>query len=171
MDNYRIGQGYDFHPMAPGRPCIIGGVQIPTPDGRGLDGHSDADVLLHAVIDAMLGTCAVGDIGTLFPDTDPTLKNANSALLLKEVLDALTEEIGWRLVNLDCTIFASTPKIGPHAQAIRMRIAELLGTTIDRVSVKAKTGNGCLGMIGQGDAIAASVIIGAMVSPRTGQAI
>lgn len=159
MENLRIGQGYDVHPMAPGRPCILGGITIPTADGRGPNGHSDADVLIHAVIDALLGSCAVGDIGTLFPDTDPDLENADSTALLKEVMDALEAEIGWKLVNLDCTIFAARPKIGPHVAAIRKRIAELMNTSVDRISVKSKSGNGCLGMTGQGDAIGASVTV------------
>ncbi|MCQ2397046.1 MAG: 2-C-methyl-D-erythritol 2,4-cyclodiphosphate synthase [Lentisphaeria bacterium] len=167
MENLRIGQGYDVHPMAPNRPCILGGVTIPTEDGRGPDGHSDADVLIHAVIDAMLGSCAVGDIGTLFPDTDPSLENADSTEMLREVIDALNAEVGWKVVNLDCTIFAARPKIGPHVNAIRLSLSKLLNTSIDRISVQSKSGNRCLGMIGQGDAIGASATILATINERT----
>ena len=153
--SYRIGQGFDLHRIMAGRRLVIGGVEIPSEFG--LDGHSDADVLLHAITDAFLGALALGDIGSWFPDTDDAYKDADSALLLKKVLadDAFK---GWSLENLDCTIFAERPKIGPHRDAIRESIAKIIGCDASKISVKAKT-NEKQDAIGEGRAIAAAAIV------------
>lgn len=152
---FRIGQGFDLHRTKPGRRLVIGGVEIPSPFG--LDGHSDADVLLHAITDAFLGALALGDIGQWFPDKDPKYLDADSALLLKTVLrDQAFQH--WRLVNLDCTLFAEAPKFSPWSQAVRTSIASIIGCELSQVSLKAKT-NEKLGAIGRGEAIAASAIL------------
>ena len=145
----RSGLGVDTHRFAAGRPLILGGMQIPF--YRGLAGHSDADVLAHAVTDAILGAAALGDIGDLFPDTDPANKDADSRVFLAAALQKLTAA-GWRVGNLDVTVFAQEPKLGPAKAAIRGRLAELLGVPADAVSVKAKTGER-VGHIGRGEAI------------------
>ena len=132
----RVGQGYDSHRLVEGRPLILGGVEIPFE--KGLDGHSDADVLLHAVTDAVLGAAALGDIGQHFPPSDPKWKGADSAVLLENIVK-LAKTRGWSVVNLDATIVAERPKIGPHMPAIRARVAEILGVPQDCVNVKAKT--------------------------------
>ena len=152
---YRIGQGFDLHRTLAGRRLVIGGVEIPSEFG--LDGHSDADVLLHAITDAFLGALALGDIGGWFPDTDDAYKDADSALLLKQVLaaDAFKE---YRLVNLDCTVFAERPKIGPYSETIRKSIAKIIGCDISQISIKAKT-NEKQDAIGEGKAIAAAAIV------------
>lgn len=134
--NLRVGYGYDVHRLVPGRPFILGGVNIP--HETGLLGHSDADALLHAITDAMLGAAAMGDIGAHFPDTDPQWKGADSAALLAEVAGRV-EAAGWRLVNLDATVVAERPKLRPHIDAIRARIAQILQIDAGRVSVKATT--------------------------------
>ena len=152
---FRIGQGFDLYMTKPGRRLVIGGVEIPSPFG--LDGHSDADVLLHAITDAFLGALALGDIGQWFPDKDPKYLDADSALLLKTVLrDQAFQH--WRLVNLDCTLFAEAPKFSPWSQAVRTSIASIIGCERSQVSLKAKT-NEKLGAIGRGEAIAASAIL------------
>lgn len=151
---YRVGQGFDVHALVEGRPLIIGGVTIPYE--RGLAGHSDADVLLHAVTDAILGAAGLGDIGRHFPDTDPQFKGADSRALLQEAMRRV-EEQGWEVVNVDCTVHAQAPKIGPHATAMVAHIAEDLGIPASCVNVKAKTNEG-LGYLGRQEGIAASVV-------------
>lgn len=155
MTDIRIGNGFDIHRLAEGRKCILGGVEIPF--SRGLLGHSDADVLLHAVSDAILGALALGDIGCWFPDTDSVYKDADSKELLRQILvHPIVKE--WRLVNLDCIIFAEQPKIVPHMMTIRQSLATLLQVDIERISVKAKTMEK-LGEIGRGEAIATQVVV------------
>ena len=132
----RIGHGYDAHRLVPGRRLILGGVDIP--HDLGLDGHSDADVLAHALMDSLLGAAALGDIGKLFPDSDNAYKGIDSMLLLKEVAKVLDEQ-GYALGNTDCTIIAQKPKLSPHIQQMRLNIADTLGVEVDRVSVKATT--------------------------------
>ncbi len=152
---FRIGQGFDLHRTKSGRRLVIGGVEIPC--DFGLDGHSDADVLIHAIIDALLGALALGDIGQWFPDSSPDYKDADSAMLLKTVLahDAFRK---WRIVNLDCTLFAEAPKFKPWRTAVCSSIAALLGCNEGQVSVKAKT-NEKQDAIGAGLAIGASAIV------------
>ncbi len=132
----RVGQGYDSHRLVEGRPLILGGVEIPFE--KGLDGHSDADVLLHALTDAVLGAAALGDIGRHFPPSDPQWKGADSRRLLQSVV-LLAQRRGWRVVNVDATIIAERPKIGPHMPAIRSSVAKTLGVSEEVVSIKAKT--------------------------------
>jgi 2-C-methyl-D-erythritol 2,4-cyclodiphosphate synthase len=151
----RIGHGWDLHRLAPGRPCRIGGLDLP--HDKGPLGHSDGDVVLHAMADALLGAAALGDIGVLFPDTDPRWKGADSAVLLAEVMERV-RSAGFTLGNVDLTIVVQEPKIGPHRQALRENIARLLGADLSRVSVKAKTNEG-LGDIGAGEAIACHAVV------------
>lgn len=132
----RIGYGYDSHRLVFGRRLMLGGVEIP--NTYGLKGHSDADVLIHAVIDAMLGAAALGDIGSHFPDTDPAYADADSAKLLESVV-AEVRASGFRVGNLDATVLCETPRLRPHVDAIRARLAELIGIDVSRVSVKGKT--------------------------------
>jgi 2-C-methyl-D-erythritol 2,4-cyclodiphosphate synthase len=146
----RIGIGHDTHRLVEGRPLILGGVRVDHP--RGLAGHSDADVVLHAVTDALLGAAGLGDIGDAFPDTDPKYRDADSSLFVKETLKRLHEG-GWRVVNVDVIIFAQEPKLGPLKNAIRQNLAKLLGVETSVVNVKAKTGEQ-VGHIGRGEAIA-----------------
>ena len=141
----RIGEGWDVHALVPGRKLLLGGVHIEHP--LGLLGHSDADVLVHALIDALLGAAALGDIGTHFSDTDPRFKGADSLLLLAEVARLLRER-GFVIGNVDSTIVAQTPKLAPHIAAMRENIAHVLGLEVDRVNVKAKTAEK-LGPVGQ----------------------
>lgn len=150
----RVGQGYDLHALVEGRKLIIGGVEIPYK--KGLAGHSDADVLLHAVCDALIGAAALGDIGTHFPDTDPRYKNIDSRRLLREVGKLLTQH-GWRIINIDATLIAEAPKMAPHLPAMVKNIAEVLGIDVKDVNVKAKT-NEKLGYVGRGEGIAAEAI-------------
>lgn len=150
----RIGHGYDVHKLVEGRKCIIGGVDIPSP--LGLLGHSDADVLLHAVSDALLGSCAMGDIGHLFPDTDDRWKGADSLELLKEVVRRVNEK-GYRVVNIDATILAQTPKMAPYISEMRKNIAAACNVNQDLVSVKATTEEG-LGFTGAKQGIAAHAV-------------
>lgn len=150
----RIGHGYDVHKLVSGRKCIIGGVDIP--HETGLLGHSDADVLLHAVMDALLGAAALGDIGHLFPDNDPKYKGADSLVLLREVGRVLQTN-GWVLSNLDATILAQAPKMAPHILQMRQNIADALGISIDQISVKATTEEG-LGFTGAKEGIAAHAV-------------
>jgi 2-C-methyl-D-erythritol 2,4-cyclodiphosphate synthase len=151
----RIGQGFDVHPLAEGRPCIIGGVRIPYE--RGLAGHSDADVLLHAIADAVLGALALGDIGKHFPDTDPAYKDADSLKLLEHVW-SLARERGYRLGNADATIIAQAPKMAPHIPAMVANIARALEADASQVNVKATTTER-LGFAGRGEGIAAQAIV------------
>lgn len=150
----RIGHGYDVHKLVEGRKCIIGGVDIPSP--LGLLGHSDADVLLHAVSDALLGACAMGDIGHLFPDTDDKWKGADSLELLKEVVRQVNEK-GYKIVNIDSTILAQTPKMAPYIVEMRKNIAVACNVDTDFVSVKATTEEG-LGFTGNKQGIAAHAV-------------
>ena len=151
----RIGQGWDVHALVPGRRLIIGGVHIPY--HLGLLGHSDADVLLHAIIDAMLGAAGLGDIGTHFPDTDVRWKNADSLVLLAACA-ALLKEKGWRIQNLDSTVIAQAPKLAPHIPAMREQIAAALALTVTQINIKAKTAEK-LGPVGQGQSIEAQAIV------------
>lgn len=153
--NVRVGQGYDVHRLVAGRHFVLGGVEIPY--SHGPLGHSDGDVLLHALCDALLGALALGDIGSHFPDTDPAFAGADSAALVTRTV-ALVEARGWQIANVDTTVHAERPRIGPHVGAIRARIASLLRCGADLVSVKAKTNEG-LGEIGRGEAIAATAIV------------
>src|SRR2546425_8372717 len=131
----RVGIGHDTHRLVPGRPLILGGVRIDHP--RGLDGHSDADVVLHAVTDALLGAAGLGDIGDAYPDTDPAYRDCDSASFVRETLARLNRD-GWRIVNVDVTLFAQEPKLGPVKAEIRRRLAELLAVDTGAVNVKAK---------------------------------
>ncbi|MFJ8064424.1 2-C-methyl-D-erythritol 2,4-cyclodiphosphate synthase [Psychrobacillus sp. NPDC096426] len=151
----RIGQGFDVHEFADDRPLIIGGVTIPYE--RGLIGHSDADVLLHTVTDAALGAIGEGDIGRHFPDTDPDFKDADSAKLL-EYIWKLVDERGYKLGNIDCTIIAQKPKMAPHIETIRARVAELLQADVSQVNVKATTTEK-LGFTGREEGIASMATI------------
>lgn len=151
---FRIGQGYDVHRLTEGRKLIVGGVDIPYE--KGLLGHSDADVLLHAISDALLGAAALGDIGCLFPDNDEKFKDADSLLLLKEVVRVLNEN-GYCIVNVDSTIIAQQPKMKPHILQMRSNIASACGISADYVSVKATTEEG-MGFTGAGDGISAQAV-------------
>ena len=153
--NLRIGQGFDGHALVEGRDLIIGGVRIP--HTHGLQGHSDADVLLHAITDAVLGAAALGDIGRHFPDTDPRYAGADSRVLLRAAMQKVAQA-GWRVVNVDATVHAQAPKIGPHAPAMVANIAADLGVTPEVVNVKAKTNEG-LGYLGRKEGIAATVSV------------
>ena len=151
---FRIGEGWDVHALVPGRPLIIGGVTIP--HTAGLLGHSDADVLLHAITDALLGAAALGDIGRHFPDTDPRFKGSDSIVLLTEVARRV-REAGFEIGNIDSTVVAQAPKLGPHIPAMCARIAQALGLPVESVNVKAKTAEK-LGPVGQGLSIEARAV-------------
>lgn len=152
---FRIGSGHDTHRLVEGRPLILGGVRIE--HHRGLHGHSDADVVLHAITDALLGAIAQGDIGDAFPDTDLRWKNADSRIFLEAAMTRLAE-LGWKVGNIDVTIFAQEPKLGPLKSQIRDNIANLLSIPVDGVSVKAKTGEH-VGHIGRGEAIGCQTVV------------
>jgi 2-C-methyl-D-erythritol 2,4-cyclodiphosphate synthase len=152
---YRIGLGHDTHRLGPGRALKLGGVSIP--HETGLVGHSDADVLLHAVTDAILGACGRGDIGEWFPNDAEINKDRDSAELLREVLQRAMPP-GAKIVNVDCIVFAEAPKLSPHKGAIRSRLADLLGIPPDRVGVKAKTGES-VGPIGRREAMSAEAVV------------
>jgi 2-C-methyl-D-erythritol 2,4-cyclodiphosphate synthase len=151
-----VGIGYDTHRLAAGRRLILGGVEIPWQ--QGLDGHSDADVLTHAVIDALLGAAGLGDVGEHFPDTDERWRDADSIELLQTVL-ATIADAGLEVVNVDCTVVMQAPRLGPHKQAIRERLAAALGLPEARVNVKATTGEG-IGFVGRGEGVAALAVAG-----------
>lgn len=151
----RIGHGYDVHRLVPERPLVLGGVVIPWE--KGLLGHSDADVLLHAVMDALLGAAGMGDIGGRFPDSDPRYKNADSSRLLAAVTKEL-RAAGFRPQSLDCTIIAQAPRLGPHIPEMRMNLSKLLGLPISSVNVKATTEEG-LGFTGRGEGISAHAVV------------
>ena len=153
--SFRVGSGHDSHRLAEGRPLVLGGITIP--HTKGLVGHSDADAVLHAVTDALLGAVALGDIGDVYPDTDERWKGADSRLFLAETLAKLNQ-MGWHLVNLDVTIFAQEPKLGPVKASIRESLAKLLGVPLDAVNVKAKTGEK-VGHIGRGEAIGCHAVV------------
>ena len=151
----RIGHGYDVHRLTEGRKLILGGVNIPCE--KGLLGHSDADVLVHALMDAMLGAAALGDIGKLFPDNDDAYLGADSIVLLRKVTEVLRTR-GWRLSNADCTVIAQRPKLAPYIESMRETIAEAAGVEPDRISVKATTEEK-LGFTGSGEGIAAHAVV------------
>jgi 2-C-methyl-D-erythritol 2,4-cyclodiphosphate synthase len=151
----RIGSGHDTHRLAEGYPLILGGVKIDY--ARGLVGHSDADVVLHAITDALLGAAGWGDIGDAYPDTDPAYKGCDSSKFVIETLEKLNQS-GWKIVNLDVTILAQEPKLGPVKNRIRARVAELLQLPPDAVNIKAKTGEH-VGHIGRGEAIGCHAVV------------
>ena len=154
MTNLRIGHGYDVHRLTTGRKLILGGLQVPFE--LGLDGHSDADVLTHAIMDALLGAAALGDIGQHFPDSDPAYAGVSSMVLLKAV-GGILKSAGYTVVNIDATVLAQAPRLAPYIEEMRRRIAETLGIAFDRVSVKATTEEG-LGFTGAGEGIAAHAV-------------
>jgi 2-C-methyl-D-erythritol 2,4-cyclodiphosphate synthase len=151
----RVGIGHDTHRLGQGGPLWLGGVEIP--HDRHLIGHSDADVLLHAITDALLGAAALGDIGELFPDTDDANRGRNSAEMLRVAYDAL-RRAGYRIVNLDCIVFAERPKLSPFKEAIRQRIANILEIDTHQVGLKAKTGEG-VGEVGQEETVMAQCVV------------
>ena len=154
MTGMRIGHGYDVHRLVEGRKLILGGVEIPWE--KGLLGHSDADVLTHALMDALLGAAALGDIGKLFPDSDERYKGADSVELLHTVRQVL-KDVGYCVVNVDCTVIAQRPKLAPHIPLMREKLAAAMEVELDRVSVKATTEEG-LGFSGEGLGIAAHAV-------------
>jgi len=154
MIPFRIGYGYDSHRFAAGRKLVLGGVEIP--HGEGLAGHSDADALIHAVIDALLGAAALGDIGSHFPDTDEKWLGADSAKLLTAVMDEI-KAAGWRVGNVDATVICERPKLRPYIDVIRERLAALLECPVTAVSVKGKTNEG-MDAVGEGRALAAHAV-------------
>ena len=152
---FRVGSGHDTHRLVEGRPLVLGGVRVE--HTKGLHGHSDADAVLHAVTDALLGAAGLGDIGDAYPDTDPRWKGADSRVFLAGALEQLTR-LGWRPVNVDVTVFAQEPKLGPVKAAIRASLAGLLGLPADAVNVKAKTGEK-VGHVGRGEAIGCHAVV------------
>ena len=152
---FRIGEGWDIHALVPGRALVLGGVHIPHPTG--LLGHSDADVLLHAITDALLGAAALGDIGTHFPDTDAAFRGADSSVLLTEAARRV-RALGYQIGNIDSTIVAQAPRLAAHIPQMRARISEALALEIDQVNVKAKTAER-LGPVGQGLAMEARAVV------------
>jgi len=152
----RIGNGYDMHRLVPGRPLILGGQRLAHPDGLGLDGHSDADVLVHAIMDALLGALSLGDIGQHFPPEDPRWKGADSLVLLEQVM-ALVRDRGWGVANVDSVVIAERPKLKPHIEAMRRAIATRIGIAPEQVGVKATT-NEQLGPEGREEGISAQAV-------------
>jgi 2-C-methyl-D-erythritol 2,4-cyclodiphosphate synthase len=152
---FKVGQGFDFHPMRPGRTLKLGGVTIP--HDAGLDGHSDADVAAHALANAILGALGEGDLGRHFPDSDPRYKNADSLALLAEVWQ-LASGRGWRLVNADLTVFAQSPRLSPYVDAMRERMAAALGAEPAMLNVKAASPEG-LGALGRGEGMSAAAVV------------
>ena len=152
----RIGNGYDIHRLVPGRPLVLGGQTLEHPAGLGLDGHSDADVLVHAIMDALLGALSLGDIGKYFPPTDPKWKGADSLMLLEQVM-GLVRERGWSVVNVDSVVIAERPKLKPHIEAMRAAIAESMSLQPDQVGVKATT-NEKLGAEGREEGISCQAV-------------
>jgi 2-C-methyl-D-erythritol 2,4-cyclodiphosphate synthase len=161
----RIGLGHDVHRLVSGRTLVLGGVSIDYPSGP--HGHSDGDVLLHALTDALLGAAGLGDIGQWFPDNDPEWKDADSAQFVEKAV-ALVGERGWKIGNVDCTIFLEQPKLKNEKPKIRARVAEILGISEEAVNIKAKTGEK-VGPIGRGEAIAADAIV--LLAPAANQLI
>ena len=153
--NIRVGEGWDVHQLVAGRKLILGGVEIP--HATGLLGHSDADVLLHAITDALLGAAGLGDIGRHFPDTDAQFRGADSAVLLAEAARRV-RDAGWQIGNVDSTVIAQAPKLAPHIEAMRGRIASALGIAAAQVNVKAKTAE-LLGPVGTGQSIEARAVV------------
>ena len=154
MTNLRIGHGYDVHRLVRGRPLVLGGVVIPWE--QGLDGHSDADVLTHAVMDALLGAVAAGDIGKLFPDDDAAYRNISSMLLLRRVAAYLVQ-VGYQVVNIDATLIAQAPKVAPYREVMRQNMADALGVNVTQISIKATTEEH-LGFTGSGEGLAAHAV-------------
>jgi 2-C-methyl-D-erythritol 2,4-cyclodiphosphate synthase len=150
----RVGFGFDLHPLVDGRPLVLGGVTVPSE--LGLGGHSDADVLAHAVAEALLGALALGDLGRHFPDTDPRWRGVSSLTLLARVLEMVTAR-GGRIVNVDATVLAQAPRLAPHLPEMAKRLSDTLGIPVDRVSVKAKSPEG-LGLLGRREGIAAMAV-------------
>nr|YP_002048798.1 2C-methyl-D-erythritol 2,4-cyclodiphosphate synthase [Paulinella chromatophora]ACB42588.1 2C-methyl-D-erythritol 2,4-cyclodiphosphate synthase [Paulinella chromatophora] len=155
--HFRIGNGYDIHRLVPGRPLILGGHKIDHPEGLGLDGHSDADVLIHALMDALLGALSLGDIGKYFPPDDPKWKGSKSLLLLEQVVKIIRKK-GWDVVNVDLILVLERPKIKPYIQSICTALAHALSIDLDQVSVKATT-NEKLGPIGREEGIACYAVV------------
>jgi len=153
--NIRVGQGFDVHAFCEGRKLMLGGVEIPY--RLGLAGHSDADVLIHAVCDALLGAAGLGDIGHHFPDSDPQYAGIDSAKLLSSVVESLKDN-GWRLSSMDTTIIAQEPKLAPYIEAMRRRLADVMGVDVDALNIKATTTEK-LGFIGRGEGIAAQAVV------------
>ncbi|MDE2929100.1 MAG: 2-C-methyl-D-erythritol 2,4-cyclodiphosphate synthase [Acidobacteriota bacterium] len=154
-DGFRVGLGFDFHPFGQDRRLLLGGVRIPHP--LGLRGHSDADALLHAVIDALLGAAGLRDIGTWFPDTDPAYRDSSSRVLLQKAYGRVRDK-GFALVNLDITVLAEAPRIQPHVDAMKANLARLLSVETGRIGLKATTMEGC-GPIGRGEGIAVQAVV------------
>jgi len=150
----RVGLGFDLHPLVDGRPLVLGGVTVPS--ARLVGGHSDADVLAHAIAEAILGALTLGDLGRHFPDSDPRYRGVSSLTLLRHVVDLVTSR-GGRLVNVDATVLAEAPRLAPHLDEMAKRLAETLGLAVDRVSVKAKSPEG-LGLLGRREGIAAMAV-------------
>ena len=155
LNRLRVGQGYDVHRLVEGRKLILGGVHFPSE--LGLLGHSDADALLHAITDAILGACSMGDIGTHFSDTDPQFAGAASGVLLQQVIEKAAHK-GFKLMNLDSTVICQSPKLAPHMAAMHERVAQLCGLPVDCVNIKAKT-NEKLGYLGRKEAIEAQAVV------------
>ncbi|WP_238347855.1 2-C-methyl-D-erythritol 2,4-cyclodiphosphate synthase [Comamonas piscis] len=155
MLQMRIGEGWDIHALVPGRDLILGGILVP--HTTGLLGHSDADVLLHAITDALVGAAGMGDIGSHFPDTDPNFKGADSGVLLAEAMRRVAAQ-GWQVNNVDSTVIAQAPKLAPHIPAMRANIAKTLGIDESQVNVKAKTAEK-MGPVGQGAAMEARAVV------------
>jgi 2-C-methyl-D-erythritol 2,4-cyclodiphosphate synthase len=152
---FRVGLGYDIHPLVAGRPCILGGVNIPSPVGP--DGHSDADVLLHAVADAILGAAGLRDIGHYFPNTDASLKGLDSAVIVKKAVAEAKAQGGWMVGNVDIVIIGERPKVMAHVDAMKAKVAEIIGVSASQVGIKATTNEG-MDSIGQGKALAVQAI-------------
>ena len=152
---FRVGLGYDIHPLVAGRPCVLGGVNIPSPVGP--DGHSDADVLLHAVTDAILGAAGLRDIGHYFPNTDATLKGLDSAVIVKKAVAEAKAQGGWVVGNVDVVIIGERPKVMAHVDAMKAKVAEIIGISPAQVGIKATTNEG-MDSIGQGKALAVQAI-------------
>ena len=152
---FRVGLGYDIHPLVAGRPCILGGVNIPSPVGP--DGHSDADVLLHAVADAILGAAGLRDIGHYFPNTDASLKGLDSAVIVKKAVAEAKAQGGWMVGNVDIVIIGVRPKVMAHVEAMKAKVAEIIGISPSQVGIKATTNEG-MDSIGQGKALAVQAI-------------
>ncbi len=154
---FRIGNGYDMHRLVPGRPLILGGVKLNHPEGLGLDGHSDADVLTHAIMDAILGSLSLGDIGKFFPPDDPKWKDANSLILLEQVMQII-EKKGWQVQNIDSVIVAERPKLKPYIDLMKEKISKEIGININDVGVKATT-NEKLGAEGREEGICCHAVV------------
>ena len=152
---FRVGLGYDIHPLVAGRPCVLGGVNIPSPVGP--DGHSDADVLLHAVADAILGAAGLRDIGHYFPNTDASLKGLDSAVIVKKAVAEARGQGGWVVGNVDIVIIGERPKVMAHVEAMKAKVAEIIGISPSQVGIKATTNEG-MDSIGQGKALAVQAI-------------